>query len=61
MKTINEEAQEIIKTMNDGLDKASKLRFYQIEQFHVRAQISMMSHLDKFAIDKGEDILKANT
>ena len=58
MKTINEEAQEIIKTMNDGLEKASKLRFYQIEQFHVRAQISRMSHLDKFAIDKGEDILK---
>ena len=58
MTSINEEAQEIVKNMDDKGDKASKLRFYQLEQFHVRAQITMMSHLDKYAIDNGEERLK---
>ena len=33
MTSINEEAQEIVKNMDDKGDKASKLRFYQLEQF----------------------------
>lgn len=59
MTDLNEQAQAIVRSTNDKGENESKIRFYQLEQFHVRGQLTTMSHNDKFAIPNGEKKLTA--